>query len=116
MGCIINSPVSADIPKQKFYDEFLRGTEDLASKIQPELILLSAGFDAHVNDPVGGLCLEEEDFGELTKLICQLADSHYDVKLVSLLEGGYHLEHLPNCVAEHFNELEAHERAAKKDA
>jgi len=110
LGCIVNSPVHADISKSKFFDHFERGIDLLAQKMKPQLILLSAGFDAHVKDPVGGLCLEEEDYSELTKITCQLADAYCEGKLISLLEGGYHLDYLPKCVEQHFVTLEQHSR------
>jgi acetoin utilization deacetylase AcuC-like enzyme len=69
------------------------------------LILLSAGFDAHREDPVGGLCLVEEDFGELTQMVRKLASSYCDGKVVSLLEGGYHLEHMPRSALAHIQQL-----------
>lgn len=101
LGYISNAPVPADTGKRRFMDVFTRGIEDLASKSKPQLILLSAGFDAHVADPVGSLCLEEEDFAELTKIVVQVADSHAEGKVVSLLEGGYHLDHMPQSALAH---------------
>ena len=100
-GWIRNTPVTSDILRQQFFDAFRRSMEELAAKVQPELILLSAGFDAHREDPVGGLCLESEDFGPMTQHVIDVANSYCDGKIVSLLEGGYHLEHLPASVLEH---------------
>ena len=105
LGWVANEPVSADIALKEFKDRFTRGIEALAAKVRPELILLSAGFDAHRADPVGSLCLADEDFGELTRIVRELAVSHCDGKIVSLLEGGYHLEHLPMSVNAHLREL-----------
>ncbi len=105
LGWISNAPISADTNPRTFRDAFTRGAEDLATKVQPQLILLSAGFDAHQADPVGSLSLQEEDFGQLTQIVCQLADQYCDGKIVSLLEGGYHLDHLPQSVLAHVNEL-----------
>ncbi len=64
LGWIANEPVLADITWKDFKDRFTRGIEALASRVRPELILLSAGFDAHRSDPVGSLCLADENFGE----------------------------------------------------
>ena len=69
--------------------------------MRPEIILISAGFDAHRLDPVGGLCLEAEDFGRLTELVKAVADVHAGGRMVSLLEGGYHLEMMPQSVLAH---------------
>ncbi len=105
LGWIANEPVPADITLKSFTDRFQRGIESLATKVRPELILLSAGFDAHRADPVGSLCLADEDFASLTRIVRELAVSHCDGKIVSLLEGGYHLEHLPMSVNSHLTEL-----------
>lgn len=105
LSCILNEPVTATISQKDFHDRFQRGIEDLARRIQPELILLSAGFDAHRLDPVGALSLEENDFETLTQRVQTLADHYCDGKLVSLLEGGYHLEHMPSSALAHVNVL-----------
>lgn len=105
LGMISNAPVPANVSKKEFFETFERGLEDLATKIQPELILVSAGFDAHVADPVGSLCLVEEDFAELTQFTRQIADSFCGGKIVSLLEGGYHLDHMPSSALAHIQSL-----------
>lgn len=105
LGWIRNTPVTSDILRQQFFDAFRRSMEELATKVKPELILLSAGFDAHREDPVGGLCLESEDFGPMTQHVIDVANSYCDGRVVSLLEGGYHLEHLPASVHEHLKVL-----------
>ena len=96
----------ADISTKAFFDRFTRGIEQLAARVQPQLILLSAGFDAHRLDPVGSLCLEEQDFARLTTIVGQLADSYCDGRIVSLLEGGYHLQHMPQSVLRHLEALD----------
>ena len=105
LGWIANEPVPEDIALKSFTERFTRGIDALAAKVRPELILLSAGFDAHRSDPVGSLCLADQDFGDLTRIVRNLAISHCDGKIVSLLEGGYHLEHLPMSVNAHLEEL-----------
>ncbi len=71
----------------------------------PELIVISAGFDAHRNDPLAGLNWVEEDFARLTAAICDLAKDCCAGRVVSTLEGGYDLEALAACVAAHVDEL-----------
>lgn len=71
----------------------------------PELILISAGFDAHRLDPIGGLILNEADYINLTKRVIDLATCHTKGKIISVLEGGYHLEALPASVFCHVNTL-----------
>jgi acetoin utilization deacetylase AcuC-like enzyme len=106
LGWTLNEPVEANVTTRAFFDRFTRGLEDIAKRVQPQLILLSAGFDAHRLDPVGSLCLEEEDFGPLTKIVRDVASSFCAGKVVSLLEGGYHLQHMPNSVLQHVAALE----------
>ena len=72
----------------------------------PELILVSAGFDAHRDDPLAGLMLEAEDYAKITARICDLADDLCSGRVVSALEGGYDLEALGACVAAHVRILE----------
>ncbi|MCA9150069.1 MAG: histone deacetylase, partial [Planctomycetales bacterium] len=74
-------------------------------QVRPQLILISAGFDAHRLDPVGSLGLETEDFAELTQLVMQLAATHCQSRVVSLLEGGYNVDVLPLCVEQHLRVL-----------
>ncbi|GAB5404529.1 MAG: histone deacetylase [Aureliella sp.] len=105
LGMTLNAPVTADVSRTTFMREFEKGLNDLASRCSPDLILLSAGFDAHRNDPVGSLCLEEPDFQQLTQIVNDLAASFTGGKIVSLLEGGYHLEHMPRSALEHVQEL-----------
>jgi acetoin utilization deacetylase AcuC-like enzyme len=100
-GTKVNIPVPADTGPKSFLDQLATQTEKLAQKIKPDLILLSAGFDAHVADPVGGLSLEAEHYFEAGKWIAGLAREHCQGRLVSLLEGGYHLQHMPECVDAH---------------
>ena len=67
----------------------------------PELILVSAGFDAHQDDPLAELALSTQDFAWITGRICDLADAHAGGRVVSVLEGGYDLEALAASVAAH---------------
>ena len=106
-GTKVNIPVPADTGPKSFLDQLATQTEKLAQKIKPDLILLSAGFDAHVADPVGGLSLEAEHYFEAGKWIAGLAREHCQGRLVSLLEGGYHLQHMPECVDAHLRGMTA---------
>jgi len=78
---------------------------DAAERSKPELVLLSAGFDAHHADPVGSLGLESEDYGPLTQLIEDVANQYCQGRLISLLEGGYNLNALAESVAVHLETL-----------
>ncbi|WP_270934212.1 histone deacetylase family protein [Falsiroseomonas oryzae] len=71
----------------------------------PELVLISAGFDAHARDPLAQLRVREADFGWLTTQLCQIADRHAGGKVVSMLEGGYDLDALASSAATHVRAL-----------
>ena len=78
---------------------------EAAARCRPQLILLSAGFDAHRDDPIGSLGLESEDFGPLTQLVLDVARQYCGGRLVSLLEGGYNIEALAESVAIHLQTI-----------
>ncbi len=105
-GATRNVPVPFHASRQEVLELFSQELTDFAARAQPELILISAGFDAHFQDPIGGLHLETEDFGHMTRVVMQLADQYCDGRLVSLLEGGYHLEALADSVAVHWECLQ----------
>jgi acetoin utilization deacetylase AcuC-like enzyme len=79
------------------------------AEFRPDLILVSAGFDAHEADPLAGLEWQDEDFAWLTQRICDLADEHCQGRVVSCLEGGYDLGALTTSVAAHVGVL--HQRS-----
>jgi acetoin utilization deacetylase AcuC-like enzyme len=70
-------------------------------------VILSAGFDAHAEDPVGDLGLQEEDFVAMTAEVMAVADTHAEGRLVSVLEGGYNVPRLVGCVTAHLEALAA---------
>ena len=84
---------------------FKSAVEKTADRIKPELVLLSAGFDAHTRDPIGSLGLETEDFTEMTRFLLDVAQTHAQGRLVSCLEGGYNLEALAESAQTHLEEL-----------
>ncbi|KTG17238.1 MULTISPECIES: histone deacetylase family protein [unclassified Guyparkeria] len=78
---------------------------DTLAEFEPQLLLFSAGFDAHTQDLLGGLLLENEDFGWITREVIAAAGGD-DLPVVSLLEGGYDLEALEDSVLEHLKALD----------
>jgi acetoin utilization deacetylase AcuC-like enzyme len=88
---------------------YLRGMEnDIVRAIddyQPQAILLSSGFDAHRRDPLGGMRVTEQAYGEITRRIVESASRHTSGRILSLLEGGYDMEGLAASVAEHVHAL-----------
>ena len=105
LGWIANTPVPADIGTRDFMDRFRQQMENLADRTKPQLMLISAGFDAHEADPIGSLCLVENDFDQLTRIVRDVADQHCQGRMISLLEGGYHLDHMPQSVLAHLDAL-----------
>jgi acetoin utilization deacetylase AcuC-like enzyme len=77
----------------------------LLDDFKPQLLLISAGFDAHMRDPLADLMLEAEDFAWLTGELRKLAQRHANDRMVSMLEGGYHLQALRECAVAHVAEL-----------
>jgi len=71
----------------------------------PELIIISAGFDAHWRDPLASLNFEEEDYALATRMLMDVADRHAGSRIISLLEGGYDLQSLADSVAAHVKTL-----------
>lgn len=104
LGSTINEPVAYGTSRAAYFDHFRRGLERAAA-MKPELILVSAGFDAHRDDPIGSLGLETEDFATLTQSIREVAHAHCSGRLVSCLEGGYDLDALAAGVQTHLEEL-----------
>jgi acetoin utilization deacetylase AcuC-like enzyme len=105
LGHICNVPLPVTTPRPEYFDAFSRALERCASQIRPELVLISAGFDAHRLDPIGRLGLEVEDFGELTRRVLEVANVHCRSRVVSCLEGGYNIHVLAECVQAHLEVL-----------
>jgi acetoin utilization deacetylase AcuC-like enzyme len=107
VGFKLNVPVKYGTGRKEYRDKFTGGLEKAADKIKPELVLVSAGFDAHARDPLGQMCLEAEDFATFTKQVLEVAKTHAKSRVVSCLEGGYNLEALAESVQAHLEELVA---------
>ncbi|MEW4570501.1 histone deacetylase [Tautonia sp. JC769] len=107
LGWIRNLPTPYGTPRRAVVEQFTAALEAMADKTRPELVLISAGFDAHANDPVGDLGLEVEDFEVMTQAVEQVADTHAGGRLVSVLEGGYDPVTLARCVEAHLRILGA---------
>ena len=88
---------------------YMRATEDVVMRIidsyRPSAILLSSGFDAHRRDPLGGMRVTEQCFGEITRRVVEAAERNSEGRVLSLLEGGYDKEGLAASVAEHVDAL-----------
>jgi acetoin utilization deacetylase AcuC-like enzyme len=111
LGMTLNAPIRLGVSPKEYHAHFAHFLEKAADAIKPELVLVSAGFDAHVRDPIGSLGLDTEDFTMLTRQVLEVAKTHAHGRLVSCLEGGYHLEALTDSVEVHLQELLAHQAA-----
>jgi acetoin utilization deacetylase AcuC-like enzyme len=105
LGTTRNLPTPLGTPRREFLTKFADELATFAAHIKPQLVLVSAGFDAHAEDPVGSLGLETEDFVELTRAVKAVAHDHASGRIVSVLEGGYNPPVLADCVAAHLSEL-----------
>lgn len=105
LGSTLNVPVPMGTRRKAYLDRFRSALEWLAQKHRPELILISAGFDAHRLDPIGSLGLEVEDFAQLTSDVLDIAEEMASGRVVSVLEGGYNPEMLAASTALHLGLL-----------
>ena len=71
----------------------------------PEFVIVSAGFDGHVDDPLANICLSTEFYAWMSTRLMEIADKHCEGRLISMLEGGYNINKLPLCVEEHVRVL-----------
>ncbi|MGB7336178.1 MAG: histone deacetylase family protein [Salaquimonas sp.] len=104
-GNIFNAPLRNGDDGSAFKEAFRNRILPAVDNFAPDLILISAGFDAHRLDPLAGLNLEAEDFDWATGKLMELSTKHCDNRLVSLLEGGYDLQGLAESTAAHVNRL-----------
>ena len=101
VGNIFNAPLKAGTESKEFINIFEHKILRPIDKFKPEVILISAGFDAHFRDPLANINLESENFHEITKLIVELSDIHCNGRIISFLEGGYDLLALSESVKQH---------------
>lgn len=107
---VLNVPLASGAGSKEFRQAMLRQVLPAVDRFAPDLILVSAGFDAHRADPLAGLNLTEADFAWVTEELCKLAQTHCEGRLVSCLEGGYDLAALADSVAAHVDVLIARGR------
>ena len=106
-GHVLNIPVwpdagSHDALYERLFDEKVLPKLD---HFRPQVLLISAGFDAHADDPLAQINLSDDAFEMMTRKLVQLADTHCAGRVVSVLEGGYHLESLSRSVIRHLTAL-----------
>ena len=105
VGNIFNAPIAPNTNGDEFLNILKSKILDNVDKFKPEIILLSAGFDAHRRDPLANIDLESKDYFRITKEIVDIANRHSQGRVISFLEGGYDLVALAESVAEHLRGL-----------
>jgi acetoin utilization deacetylase AcuC-like enzyme len=107
VGNIVNAPLPPGATGADFRHAMSELILPRLSEFQPDFILISAGFDAHEDDPLAGLRLHEDDYGWVTTEILRVARSSCEGRVVSTLEGGYDLDALARSAASHVHALMA---------
>jgi len=105
VGFTMNVPMRAGSRTQEYVDVFLKQLKPAALEFKPDFVLISAGFDAHESDPLGGISMTAEGFGQLSAIACKIADATCSGRLVSALEGGYNLNGLSESALAHLENL-----------
>lgn len=106
-GNIVNVPLRAGADSEGFRHAFREIILPALSNFSPDLIMISAGFDAHAEDPLGGMELREADYAYATRELLRVAKSACEGRVVSTLEGGYDLHALAESTAAHVTALMA---------
>jgi acetoin utilization deacetylase AcuC-like enzyme len=107
VGNVINVPLPSGAGSDMFRMAWTTQLLPALDAFRPQLLLVSAGFDAHRRDPLAQLQLEADDFAWITGALCTIADRHAQGRIVSTLEGGYDLQALRECSVAHVGALNA---------
>ena len=105
VGNIFNAPIKPGTKGTEFLNIFEKKILKPLDEFQPEVILISAGFDAHTRDPLANINLESIDYFKITKKIVELANIHSNGRVISFFEGGYDLQALSESIKEHIKAL-----------
>jgi acetoin utilization deacetylase AcuC-like enzyme len=106
LGTNLNCPMSRGAGRKQFLAAFHDQLAPALNRFKPELVIISAGFDARHGDPLGRLELTDADYGDLTGLVLEMARQHAEGRVVSVLEGGYNLSGLASAAAAHCDRLQ----------
>jgi acetoin utilization deacetylase AcuC-like enzyme len=104
-GMTMNCPFPAGSGRKEILGAFEQMLAPAAKKVKPELVLISAGFDSRIDDPLGNFLLTDADFADLTRIMLKIADQTAGGRVVSVLEGGYSLTGLASAVRSHVEAL-----------
>jgi acetoin utilization deacetylase AcuC-like enzyme len=102
---MINVPLAAKSGSKELKHAFEHELLPALNAFKPEIIYVSAGFDAHIEDPLADLSLVNADYIWMTEFIKTVADQYAKGRIVSLLEGGYHLKALAEAASSHVETL-----------
>ena len=105
IGSTINVPMKAGSGDEEYIEVFKSRLIPAAREFEPDAILISAGFDAHRNDPLAGMRLTEEGYAQLSRIVKGIADDYAGGRIISCLEGGYHLESISSSIYRHIQVL-----------
>jgi acetoin utilization deacetylase AcuC-like enzyme len=105
LGYTVNVPLAAGSGDHEYRDVFEKVLYPAAQAFEPHLILVSAGFDAHRDDPLANMNVTEDGYAQMTSIVRDIAERYCEGRLVSLLEGGYNLEALARSVERHIKTL-----------
>jgi len=105
MGFTLNCPLPAGSGRHEILGAFTEKLVPAMGRFKPELVLISAGFDCRIHDPIGGFMLTDRDLSDLTGIVLDIADRHADGRLVSVLEGGYNLSGLASAAGAHVERM-----------
>ncbi len=100
-GFTLNMPLEAGADDRVYLAIFREILRPVVENFKPQFILISAGFDCHMSDPLGGMLVSEACFYEMTKIVMEWAKKFSNGRILSFLEGGYSLNYLPICVGAH---------------
>jgi len=103
---ILNCPILPTLDARlEVLDAFRTKLPKAMTEFKPHFVMISAGFDAHRDDPLGGFNLVDEDYGTLTQIMMQIANEHCQGRIISVLEGGYNLQALASSAVKHVESL-----------
>jgi acetoin utilization deacetylase AcuC-like enzyme len=101
----MNCPFPAGSGRREILGAFEQMLAPAAKKVKPELVLISAGFDSRIEDPLGNFLLTDADFADLTRVMLGIANESAGGRLVSVMEGGYNLTGLASAARSHVQAL-----------
>lgn len=105
-GYTLNIPMLGGTGAEAYLKAFNEKVIPQLEKYEPEFILISCGFDAHIGDPLGGMAMTEEAYGEMTRLLVNLSRKYFDGRVLSVFEGGYNPTSNGLCLYHHLKELQ----------